>query len=168
MLAQMFRAAKVRLRRLPTRVRGGHATRVWFRDCWFASLRLGASASKGGLSPEQLEQFERKGYFDVTGCHSGRRYRIGHGTAMNIHEIDGAGRPGIGWCFVPNTYLVAGDVMLAQKIALETDERAALAVAKSFSPKGAACICGGFRRPTQPGRAAHRTVDASAHTIPPV
>jgi hypothetical protein len=26
--------------------------------------------------------------------------------------------------------------MLAQKIALETDERAALAVAKSFSPKG--------------------------------
>ena len=41
-----------------------------------------------------------------------------------------------GWCFVPNTYLVADDVMLAQKIALETDERAALAVAKSFSPKG--------------------------------
>jgi hypothetical protein len=138
MLAQMFSAAKVRLRRLPTRVRGGHVTRVWFRDCWFATEpeARGLKLLREWLSPEQLEQFERKGYFDVTGCHSGRRYRIGHGTAMNIHEIDGAGRPGIGWCFVPNTYLVAGDVMLAQKIALETDERAALAVAKSFSPKG--------------------------------
>jgi hypothetical protein len=30
--------------------------------------------------------------------------------------------------------LVPGDVMLAQKIALETDELAALAVAKRFSP----------------------------------
>jgi hypothetical protein len=87
-------------------------------------------------SPGQLVQFERKGYFDVTGCHTGRRYRIQHGIAMNIHEIDSAGHPVVGWCFVPNTYLVAGDIMLAQKIALETDERAALAVAKSFSPKG--------------------------------
>jgi hypothetical protein len=53
---------------------------------------------------------------------------------MNIHEIDRAGRARIGWCFVPNAYLVAGDVMLAQKIALETDERGALAVAKTFIP----------------------------------
>jgi hypothetical protein len=29
--------------------------------------------------------------------------------------------------------LVAGDVMLAQKIALETDERSALAVARKFA-----------------------------------
>jgi hypothetical protein len=37
------------------------------------------------------------------------------------------------WCFVPEGNLVAGDVMLAQKIALETNERAALAVAyRSF------------------------------------
>jgi hypothetical protein len=37
-----------------------------------------------------------------------------------------------GWCFVPKDNLVAGDVMLAQKIALETDERGALAVARNF------------------------------------
>ena len=36
---------------------------------------------------------------------------------------------------VPLGYLVAGDVMLAQKIALETNEFGALAVANSFLPK---------------------------------
>jgi hypothetical protein len=140
MLPQLLQAAKERLRRFPTRFRGDHAARVWFRDYWFATEpeARGLKLLREWLSPEQLVQFERKGYFDVIGCHSGRRYRIRHGTAMNIHEIDSAGRPGIGWCFVPNTYLVAGDVMLAQKIALETDERAALAVAKSFSPKAGA------------------------------
>jgi hypothetical protein len=34
---------------------------------------------------------------------------------------------------VPEGYLVAGDVMLAQKIALETDERGALQLANNFS-----------------------------------
>jgi hypothetical protein len=38
----------------------------------------------------------------------------------------------MGWCFVPEGSLVAGDVMLAQKIALETSEYAALAVARRF------------------------------------
>src|SRR5712692_8660886 len=47
-------------------------------------------------------------------------------------ELDGAGCPCIGWCFAPKGYLVAGDVMLAQKIALETDERGALNVANKF------------------------------------
>ena len=54
------------------------------------------------------------------------------GTSMNIYELDGAGRPRVGLCFVPKGYLVAGDVMLAQKIALETDERRALMVANKF------------------------------------
>jgi hypothetical protein len=55
---------------------------------------------------------------------------------MNIHELDGAGRPRVGWCFAPEGHLVAGDVMLAQKIALETDERGALAVANRFGVAG--------------------------------
>ena len=84
------------------------------------------------LSPEQFAQYDAKSYFEVTGCHSGKRYRISHGTSMNVHEIDGAGCPHVGWCFAPEAYLVACDVMLAQKIALETDERGALAVAKQF------------------------------------
>src|SRR6185295_5088687 len=36
-------------------------------------------------------------------------------------ELDGDGRPRMGWCFIPEGNLVPGDVMLAQKIALETD-----------------------------------------------
>jgi len=85
------------------------------------------------LSPEQRAQFDASRCFDVVGCHTGRRYRIRHGTATNVHEIDDAGRPVMGWCFIPSGDLVAGDVMLAQKIALETNEGAALEVAKKFS-----------------------------------
>ncbi len=92
----------------------------------------GLELLKEWLSPEQFAQYDAKSYFEVTGCHSGKRYRISHGISMNIHELDGAGRPRVGWCFAPKGYLVAGDVMLAQKIALETDERGALAVANKF------------------------------------
>jgi hypothetical protein len=81
------------------------------------------------LSAEQRAQFDALGFFDVVGCNTGKRYRIHYGQSANIREIDEAGNPKMGWCFVPKGYLVAGDVMLAQKIALETDELAALAVA---------------------------------------
>ena len=84
------------------------------------------------LSPEQRAQFDADRYFDVIGCHSGKKYSIRYGSAANVDELDDAGVPRMGWCFVPNAYLVAGDVMLAQKIALETNERAALAVANRF------------------------------------
>ena len=93
----------------------------------------GLKLLKEWLSAEQSAQYAAKSYFEVTGCHSGKRYRISHGNSMNIHELDGTGRPRFGWCFAPKGYLVAGDVMLAQKIALETDERGALAVANKFS-----------------------------------
>ncbi len=84
------------------------------------------------LSLEQQAQFHAFSHFDVIGCDTGTRYRIRHGAAPNVHEIDAAGRPIMGWCFVPSGPLVPGDVMLAQKIALETNERAALAVANRF------------------------------------
>jgi hypothetical protein len=84
------------------------------------------------LSPEQLAQYDEKNYFEVTGCHTGKKYLVSHGSGMNVYELDDAGRPRMGWCFVPRVHLVAGDVMLAQKIALETDEQRALAVAKNF------------------------------------
>jgi len=84
------------------------------------------------LSPEQRAQFDASRSFEVVGCHTGRRYRIRHGTTTNVHEMDDAGRPVVGWCFVPSGDLVAGDVMLAQKVALETNEGAALEVARRF------------------------------------
>jgi hypothetical protein len=85
------------------------------------------------LSATQRAQFDVDGHFEVIGCHTGKRYRIHQGTYMNVHEIDAAGHPLICWCFFPDDYhLARGDVMLAQKIALETDELVALAVANKF------------------------------------
>jgi hypothetical protein len=48
---------------------------------------------------------------------------------MNIDELDSGGKVVAQWCFAPQGNLAVGDVMLAQKIALETMERDALATA---------------------------------------
>jgi hypothetical protein len=87
------------------------------------------------LSDEQLAQFDARNFFDVIGCHTARRYRIYYANVANVEEIDKVGRPIIRYCFVPKGDLVPGDVMLAQKIALETNELAALAVANRFAPQ---------------------------------
>ena len=85
------------------------------------------------LSPEQRACYERFQYFDVIGSDTGTRYRVHHGTQTNIEELTATGQRVCKWCFVPEGNLVAADVMLAQKIALETSERGALSVAhRSF------------------------------------
>ncbi len=84
---------------------------------------------KRWLSPEQLAQLERHGYFEVRGSHGGKCYRIRRDRNMNIDELDGKGFRVAVWCFGPTGQLPLGDNMLAQKIALETDEQAALAIA---------------------------------------
>jgi hypothetical protein len=58
----------------------------------------GVTLLRQWLSPAQKAQFDASKCFDVVGCDSGRRYRISHGTGMNVHEIDNAGRPVTGWC----------------------------------------------------------------------
>jgi hypothetical protein len=93
------------------------------------------------LSPAQLAQYEKSQSFEVIGSHSGKRYRIRYGRQMNIDELGADGAKVCGWCFLPEGPLVAGDVMLAQKIALETDEPAALKVANRFDDGAdAGCI----------------------------
>jgi hypothetical protein len=134
-LSECGRRARVlrdSLRRQPNRIHPSSRFVPGFRYGYWEREARGLELLKEWLSPEQFAQYAAKSYFEVTGCHSGKRYRINHGTSMNIHELDGAGRPRVGWCFAPKGYLVAGDVMLAQKIALETDERGALAVANRF------------------------------------
>ena len=86
------------------------------------------------LSPAQREQFARKGYFEVIGSDSGKQYRIHAGAAVNVCEIDERGRLQDGLCFMPIGALPIGDVMLAQKIALETSEAEVCAVAGRFTP----------------------------------
>ena len=89
----------------------------------------GRKLLKDWLSPEQLKCYEKNRFFDVVGSDTATVYRIHHGTQTNIEELDSIGKPILRWCFVPLGNLVAGDVMLAQKIALETNERGARAVA---------------------------------------
>ena len=95
---------------------------------------------KGWLSPKQRASYERFRYFDVIGSDTGTRYRVHHGTQTNIEELSHTGQRVCKWCFVPEGNLVAGDVMLAQKIALETNERGALSVAHR------SCVSMGPRR----------------------
>ena len=92
----------------------------------------GTTLLREWLSPQQRAQFDSFKFFDVIGCDSGKSYRIQYGISANVIELDCDSRPHTGWCFVPAGNLVPGDVMLAQKIALETDERSALAVARQF------------------------------------
>lgn len=81
------------------------------------------------LSPAQLARLERYGYFEVIGSRTGKRYRIRYNRVVNIDELDEHGRQVVTWCFGPEGGLPRGDIMLAQKIALENDEDAALAIA---------------------------------------
>jgi hypothetical protein len=53
------------------------------------------------LSPAQLAQYKRKGHFEVTGCHSGKRYRIRAGHQLNVDELDEHDRTVAVWCFGP-------------------------------------------------------------------
>jgi hypothetical protein len=108
-------------------------------------LRHGAESTPEGrsllllrrwLSPAQREQFTKGGYFEAFGSDSGKRYRIHAGASVNVCEIDERGRLQEGLCFMPIGALPIGDVMLAQKIALETCEDKARAVARRFTPNG--------------------------------
>jgi hypothetical protein len=91
----------------------------------------GIALRRSWLTPEQGEQWKTHGGFEVVGCDTGRRYRITREIPMNIHELDSDGRTVAQWCFGPEGKLVAGDVLLAQKIALETMEQQVLALANT-------------------------------------
>jgi hypothetical protein len=84
------------------------------------------------LTPEQDRQWAARGEFEVTGNDTGTRYLITSRRAvMNVEQLDETGRAVAQWCFAPEGGLATGDNLLAQKIALETMERKALALANS-------------------------------------
>jgi hypothetical protein len=93
------------------------------------AAKRGARLLEENLSAAQRQQYARYRYFDVVGGKTGKRYRIHHGSSMNIDQLDKNGKRVCGWCFFPRGGLVAGDVMLAQKFALELFEIEALQVA---------------------------------------
>lgn len=74
------------------------------------------------LSPTQLEQFTRSMSFDVIGNASGNRYHIVVASSYNIQELAQDGEVLSRICVGPRGIAAVGDVMLAQKIGLETNE----------------------------------------------
>jgi hypothetical protein len=110
-------------------IREVQAARERYRARFATREERGVNLLREWLSPEQRAQFDAKRYFDVIGCDSGKRYRIHYGETTIVHEIGDDDLPSIVWCSVPEGSLAAGDVMLAQKIALEIYEYGALAVA---------------------------------------
>jgi hypothetical protein len=110
-------------------IREVQAARERYRARFATREERGVNLLREWLSPEQRSQFDAKRYFEVIGCDSGKRYRIHYGETTNVHEIGDDDLPSVGWCFMPEGSLAAGDVMVAQKIALETYEYGALAVA---------------------------------------
>ena len=48
------------------------------------------------LSPEQAQQYDSQKHFEVIGSDTGMRYRIRHGNAMNIDQLDAAGNKALG------------------------------------------------------------------------
>jgi hypothetical protein len=86
---------------------------------------------KEWLSPSQLAQYEEHNYFDVIGSDTGRKYRIlNNAYSFNVLEISNRGSTIIRYCFVPEG-TTFHDTQLAQKIALETNEKEALKIANT-------------------------------------
>ena len=83
------------------------------------------------LSQAQRDQYERWGYFEVTGGETGKRYRIRKSYQMNVEELGNNGRRMSLLCFMPKGGLLLADVMLAQKLALELLESETLAIANT-------------------------------------
>lgn len=81
------------------------------------------------LSALQRQQFDEHGWFDVVGGQSGRQYRVHRGYVTNVQEVGSDGTCVQVLCFSPRGHLPLGDVLLAQKFALEMFEGDALAVA---------------------------------------
>ena len=114
---------------------------IWRRIVSFVGRRLmarqrGLKLLEANLTPDQLKQFLATRRFNVVGGVSGRTYRIRMAAGpMHVEELDHRGQCVRRLCFYPRGRLVDGDIMLAQKVALEAFEVEALAIANKFPPK---------------------------------
>lgn len=93
------------------------------------------------LSPEQRAELEEKKHFHLTVYDrdgSYRTYRIERGYAGNVKLLDAAGRPIRRYCIHADSRLPYEDQMLAQKLLLESDEKAFLKIANMTRLRAAA------------------------------
>jgi hypothetical protein len=81
------------------------------------------------ISAVQRAQLRTLGYFEVTGGTTGKTYRIRSNHGMNVDEMGKSSKRTRIMCFNPCGLVALGDIMLAQKLALELFEPEVLAVA---------------------------------------
>ena len=84
------------------------------------------------LNAPQRQDWDAHGYFYVIGGKTGCRYRIRRGHVLNVEQLGPKGQRLERLCFVPKGDLPTGDVLLAQKLALELFETETLSVAVVF------------------------------------
>jgi len=105
------------------------------------------------LTPEQASQLNRTRAFEVIGGATGRRYRIRHASTFNVDLLNERGLVVVSFCFRPlGDDLPVGDIMLAQKNALELFELEALKIANCLYPWEYAGAVGTASRPRSSGR----------------
>lgn len=82
------------------------------------------------LTPKQKKEFDATYSFYVKGVHTGRTYLINQGYSYNV-TLFKKGQPVGEMCFGPYSegFLHYFDIMLAQKIALESNEKYVLSIA---------------------------------------
>jgi hypothetical protein len=97
---------------------------------WQSRETRGEELLREWLTPTQASQYSNRKFFEVVGCDTGKRYRIYRGRVMNIAELDTNGDVARQWCVIPEGALAVGDIMLAQKIALEGFEAKVLTIAR--------------------------------------
>jgi len=89
------------------------------------------------LTPAQKRSLAEHDHFVVKGSVTGALYRITRGSVYNVQLLDK--RTGLSTeklCFAPENVSYPGDIMLAQKIMLETDENRALKIANKQPTQG--------------------------------
>ena len=96
--------------------------------------KRGMELLRSHLSPSQRAQFNALGCFEVIGSDSGNRYLIKNTSQINVEQLGSDGKCVHKWCFGPVGSLVQGDVLLAQKFALECFEGEALEQAHRYPP----------------------------------
>ena len=84
------------------------------------------------LSEEQLASLRERQTFEVVGNASGKRYRLHQKYSFGIEVLEGTDAGDL-LCAVPHGASALGDILLAQKIGLETAERATLQRANRHS-----------------------------------
>lgn len=84
------------------------------------------------LAPEQLAAYQRDRFFEVVAAKG--RYRIYHNGA--VRRLGEDGREETGYCIHPAEGLPNGDLALAKKLMLETDEAGFLRTANASAVGG--------------------------------